>query len=288
MKIQDRFFLDGGLGHNNPSFAILFHYTGGERKKSTRLMAASPASTPQYSPHGDLDCSRVRFTNIGTGAKIDETEPGKREMLAALIPGFIRKVVFVKQTLTEIAVNSEDNADIMRQFQIVNSNTIMYERFNASHGVCNIKLDDHNALGAIRAKTEQYLEEQETKDLLEEVGLAIATDYLNTRSIHGQSVQPADLAVDNSRQALRSSNLMSASAPPSSGPSNHSNPSESESHVLSPSDGNLQNGAPAMLAEHSVEPHFSLDGQEYSKRYANKGSAIDINGPEVTIAAITA
>lgn len=179
MNIEDRFFVDGGLAHNNPSFAIYFHYTRDERKKSTRRMGASAGSAFQFSPHGDLDCSRVRFTNIGTGAKVDEVEPEKRDRLAGLIPGIIRKGVFLKQTLAEIAVNSEEKAEVMRHFQYLNPNIIRYERFDANHGVSNIKLDDYNALGRIREKTQQYLDEQETKDLLEEVGGFIANDYLN-------------------------------------------------------------------------------------------------------------
>lgn len=147
-------------------------------------MGASASSAVQFSPHGDLDCSRVRFTNIGTGAKVDEVEPEKRDRLAGLIPGIIRKGVFLKQTLAEIAVNSEEKAEVMRHFQHLDSNTIRYERFDANHGVSNIKLDDCNALGRIRERTQQYLDEQETKDLLEKVGEAIANDYLNTnRSI---------------------------------------------------------------------------------------------------------
>ena len=144
-------------------------------------MLASSSSAPNFSPHGDLDCSSVRLTNIGTGAKADEVEPRKRDWLAGLIPGFIKKGVFLKQTLTDIAVNSEEKAEFMRISQTLNPNRIMYERFDANHGVSNIKLDNHNALGEIREKTEQYLEEQDTKDLLEEVGLAIAADYINTR-----------------------------------------------------------------------------------------------------------
>lgn len=175
MDIGGSFFADGGLEHNNPSFAIFFHYTGDVRKKSTRPKAGY---APQFSPHGNLDCSRVRFTNIGTGAKVDEVEPEKRDRLAGLLPGIIRKVVFLKQTLAEIAVNTEEKAEFMRILDNMDEN-IKYERFDANHGVSNIKLDDYSALGDIREKTGQYLDEQETKDLLEEVGAAIATDYLN-------------------------------------------------------------------------------------------------------------
>ncbi len=177
MRIEDRFFTDGGLGNNNPSFAIYFHYTGSERVNSTRPTVASADSVPEFSTHGSLDTSRVRFTNIGTGAKAEEVEPGKRDRLAGLIPGFIRKGVFLKQTLAEIAGNSEGNAVIMRQFQHLNEHKFRYERFDANHGVSNIRLDDYKALGEIRQKTNLYLEEPGTKDLLTEVGSAIAADY---------------------------------------------------------------------------------------------------------------
>ncbi|KAL8767060.1 MAG: hypothetical protein Q9194_006101 [Teloschistes cf. exilis] len=176
--IKDRFFADGGLAHNNPSFAIYFHYTRFESKKRTRRMDQTTDSAPAFSVHGDLDCSCVRFTNIGTGAKIDKVEPGKWERLAGLVPGAIRKGFFLQQTLKEIAVNSEEKADVMRHFQDLNDEVFMYERFD-DRGVSNIKLDDHNALDNIREKTGEYLKHQETKELLDEVGKSIANDYVN-------------------------------------------------------------------------------------------------------------
>ncbi|KAL8659831.1 MAG: hypothetical protein Q9202_006930 [Teloschistes flavicans] len=180
MCMKDRFFADGGLAHNNPSFAIYFHYTRFESKKATKKTTQTRKTAPAFSVHGDLDCSRVRFTNIGTGARIEEVEPGKRERLAGLVPGAIRKGIFLQQTLKEIAVNAEEKADVMRQFQALNDEVFMYERFDANHGVSNIKLDNYNALGYIRANTEKYLEQDDTKEDLNEVGLSIATDYVNT------------------------------------------------------------------------------------------------------------
>ena len=279
MRIEDRFFTDGGFENNNPSFAIYFHYSAAERKKSTRPMAASAGSAPYFSPHGDLDCSCVRFTNIGTGAKVDDLEPGKRDRLAGLIPGIIRKGVFLKQTLTDSAVNSEKDAEVMRQFQELNPDRIMYERFDANHGVSNIKLDDYNALGEIRGKTKQYLEEQETKDLLIEIGLAIATDCLKTRPIHEQNAQPADSAIDKSRQPLKASILTSTSSL-SNGPSSHSNYPDGESHMLFTNGDNLQNGRTAPLTEHLAENPLRLDRQGHPENYAHEDPDIDAIEPE--------
>lgn len=289
MSIENRFFADGGLAHNNPSYAIYYHYTPNERKKSTRPpTAASAASTTQFSPHGGLDCSCVRFTNIGTGAKVDEVETEKRDRLASLIPGIIRKGVFLKQTLTDIAVNSEHTADVMRTFQHLNPKVIQYERFDANHGVSNIRLDDYTALDKIREKTDLYLEEQETKVLLEQVASAIATDYLNTQPIHGSNMQPPDFASEKSLQPLKTSNSMLASSSRSSGPSSSSNYPESESHVLFPNHGSLQNVIPAPLTKYAAESHLPPDGQGHSNNNAHGDSGIDLIEPAEPAAAASA
>ena len=256
MRIKNRFFVDGGLGNNNPSFAIYFHYHRIESKKSAGL----GADTQPYSPHGDLDCSSLRFTNIRTGAKPDEVEDGKRDRLASLMPGAIRKGVFLKQTLKEIAVNSDNDAHRLRHFQHLNDNDIMYERFDANHGVSNIRLDDHKALRTIRERTEQYLDEQMTKDLLKEVGSAIANDY------HSQSVHSTGLAIETSRQQVKVANTTSAPSSQTSHLSTHSNYPENEPHELSPN----QNGGPEALTVHLAASSLPLDAQGQFKYFAHE------------------
>ena len=269
-RIKDRFFTDGGLGNNNPSFAIYFHYHRIESKKSAGLAADGPT----YSPHGDLDCSSIRFTNIGTGAKADEVEPGKRDRLAGLIPGAIRKGVFLTQTLTEIAVNSERDAERLRHFQYLKEEVIMYERFDANHGVSSIKMDDHKALRAIRERTEQYLDEQGTKDLLKEVGSAIATDY------HIQNVQPTSLAIETSRQQVEALNTTSTPSSLSNHLSSHSDYPESETHELSPNHNGIPKGGPAPLTEHSAANLLRVDEQAHFKYYAHEDPGTHTIEPE--------
>ena len=279
MRLENRFFTDGGLGNNNPSFAIYFHYSANQRKKSAKPTAASADSAPPFSSYGDLDFSYVRFINIGTGAKVDEVEPRKRAWLANLIPSFIRKGVFLKQTLTEIAVGSDCKIEMMREFQGMTLNKFMYERFDANHGVSNIKLDDYNALGDIRQKTEQYLDEQEIKDLLEEVGSAIATDYLKSRPIHEQDVQPAELVIEKSRQPLTTLSIILGPSSLSRDQSSHSSYPETDTHILFPNHDNLQYDGSRPWhqgAEYPAETHLPLDGQGQSKDYAHTDSGIDV------------
>ena len=284
MKIKDRYFADGGLGHNNPSFAIYYHYTGKGRRASTRPRDTSN-SNPDYSPHGDLDCSRVRFTNIGTGAKVDEVESGKRERLAGLIPSVIREIVFLKQTLTDIAVNSTEKVEIMRSFQEVNPDVIMFERFDANHGLSNIKLDAHNALPAIRKKTELYLEEQATKDLLEEVGLAIVTDYLNAQNGPARDTQAVDPAIGESHQRLDAPQVTTALPSLSTGASSHSAHLETESQGLSPEYHEVQNGGTTPATKRPAEPFPLPDKQWHTLHDAQEVSSIDNTGAELQIAA---
>ena len=103
----------------------IIHYLANQRKKSAKPTAASADSASPFSHYGDLYRSRVRFINIGTGAKVDEVEPGKREWLASLIPSFIRKGVFLKQALTDIAVGSDFKLEMMRGFQSMTPDKFM-------------------------------------------------------------------------------------------------------------------------------------------------------------------
>ncbi|KAI4118107.1 MAG: hypothetical protein LQ338_007462 [Usnochroma carphineum] len=274
MSIQDRFFADGGLAHNNPSFAIYFHYTRHESKKLTKRVAPTTASAPEFSSHGDLDCSCVRFTNIGTGAKLSEVQPGRRDRLAGLLPGAIRKGIFLQQTLKEIAVNSEEKADVMRQFGYLNPDFIMYERFDANHGVSNIKLDNYNALEEIKEKTKLYLAEQGTKGLLEEVGWSIACDYLNIQPVDEQSrPQSTNSPTAESHQLLQAPKSMSALSAQSSAYSNISERPQNHSHVHSPTDDNLNNTRPASSSQDQAETVPS-PGAQTQPRISQEDSGI--------------
>ena len=280
MKIGDRFFADGGLAHNNPSFAILYHYTSGERKRKTQ----SGTSAPSFSPHGKLDCSRVRFTNIGTGAKVDEVEPGKRDRLVdSLIPGFVRRGMFLKQTLTDIAMNAEDKAEVMRGFQLMNPDVIRYERFDASHGVSNIKLDDYRALDQIRDKTNKYLDEQPTIDLLKEVGSAIATDYINTNSTVRRHAQTEIAGMDESHDQAYASDALLASSVPSTDAASHGEP-----HLLpSPSDETHTNGLLPLTGQQEGTLHHA-NRKEDAMQYAEEASGLDTIDTMVSVAVVAA
>ena len=198
----------------------------------------------------------------------------------------------MKQALTDIAVNSEEKADVMRQFQSLNEDVIIYERFDANHGVSNIKLDAYNALGEIEEKTGQYLEEQETIDMLEEVGEAIAKDYLDSNPIQSQNVLPTatatTTAIGVSHQPLTVPIPVPAPTSLSSSPSSHSTYPESETQELFPNHDSPQNDEPTPLVKPLRESPPPLDDRQQVLLDSNEDSGIDTTEPETPLVAAVA
>lgn len=181
-RIGDRYFVDGGMEYNNPSQAIFIHLTEYARVAASRRFSQSQgAGAPQVARHGDLDFSRVRFVNLGTGTKPSDLPPRQRDRLAQVIPSVIRMAIFLKRTLTEFAVNSEIVAEHMQNLAFVSKDgsfDIEYERFSADNGVCYIKMDNHRALDRIANLTEQYLAKSTVQSNLKRIGQGIARDHI--------------------------------------------------------------------------------------------------------------
>ena len=180
-EIDGRCFVDGGMEYNNPSQAIHYHYTEAIRARLTRTPSVTSEQLNAVACHDTLDFSRVRIINLGTGTKTSDLPERRRDILAALIPGFVRMGMFLKRTLTEIAVNSERTAGIMKAFEYVSKGDLKYERFSADNGVCYIKLDKYLELDEIRRLTLKYIDQQAAR--LERVADNIAEDYVKKHSL---------------------------------------------------------------------------------------------------------
>jgi patatin-like phospholipase/acyl hydrolase len=173
--IGGRFFVDGGMEHNNPSYAIFQHYTEYERSVgSRRASVVNEAASLPATRHGNLDFSRVRFVNLGTGTKPNTLPDRRRDRLATFLPPFIRMGVFLKRTLTEFATNSENVADQLKILSSVSgpssSVDFKYKRFSADNGVCYIKMDSYKQLALIENLTRKYLEREDTQSNLRLLG----------------------------------------------------------------------------------------------------------------------
>ena len=203
VKLERRCFVDGGMEYNNPSFAIQNHYGKDNRVRSSKT--PRPQSSPSPSPasrHGNLDISRVRYINIGTGTKTDSVPERKRDVLARLVPSFIRTALFLKETLLQIAVDSEKTADNMRVLQEVSHGDILYDRFSAGNGVCFFKLDRWADLDKIESLTEKYLAEDAAA--LQAVADEIAIEYVELRRAGAAHTDPVSSPARSAEHVIRS------------------------------------------------------------------------------------
>ncbi|MCJ1379863.1 hypothetical protein MMC17_002966 [Xylographa soralifera] len=176
VRIGDRCFVDGGMEYNNPSYAIQNHYAHVSAESSRLSITTTPKAR-----HGELDLTRVRYINIGTGTKTVETPDRRRDVLASLLPSVIRMGVFLKETLTQIAVNSEHTAEMMKSLEQVSHGDIIYKRFSARNEVCFFKLDRYTDLHKIESLTMQYIKEHSTQDSLKAVAKAITDEWVARR-----------------------------------------------------------------------------------------------------------
>ena len=149
-----------------------------------------PVIAPTPAHHNDLDFSRVRIVNIGTGTKSEELVPRQRDRLAAFVPPFIRMSLFLKRTLTEFAVEAEKTAGTMRVIARGSSGDMTYERFSADTGICYIKMDRYKELEQISDLTRKYLENTAIQARLVQVGEDIASDYL-LKHDHDKTIESA-------------------------------------------------------------------------------------------------
>lgn len=228
--MNGRSFADGGIEFNNPSWAIYYHYSEMIRVAgSQRTSIASNAELfvgSSGASHGNLDFSRIRIINLGTGTEpaISRTpEPG---FFAKLLPAPLRMAAFLKKTLTKTATTSERVAGHMRTLAHVSGASsqmaqIKYERFSEDSGICYIELDKYEQLEEIKAKTRTYLRTTRIQKQLKKVAAEIAKDYLDARL---PRPRPATLTVPGSvlsdsqfstLQSPQNANSHSATATPS-------------------------------------------------------------------------
>ncbi len=185
-KIAGRSFVDGGMEFNNPSYAIFDHYSQVVRVAESRRTSVATQAGVTVANHGNLNFARVRIVNLGTGTKPPGSNGHPPGILANLTPPAFRMAAFLRKTLTQMAVNSENTAKQMVALARVSRNSdsceVRYARFSADNGVCYIKLDKFNKLERITALTQEYLASPAIQRALQSLAEDIAKDYLETHS----------------------------------------------------------------------------------------------------------
>jgi hypothetical protein len=198
-KISGRSFVDGGMEFNNPSYAIFDHYSQIVRVAESRRTSVATEAGLHVPDHGNLDFSRVRIVNLGTGTKASGLNGHGPSIFSNLIIPPIRMFSFLQKALKDMVVNSENTAKQMMTLARVSRDTgscnFKFERFSANNGVCHIKMYRFEELGTITHLTQQYLENPDIQRGLQRVAEEIACEYIDSH----RPGRPATLTVPDRR-----------------------------------------------------------------------------------------
>ncbi|KAG9734060.1 hypothetical protein KCU73_g10877, partial [Aureobasidium melanogenum] len=140
-------FVDGGLGFNNPSKALL--------KETQRLFEKDPDRT--------VTC----IISIGTGVpkSIDLEKPKGMG------------VTYFKDLLEAISAMATDCQKIAEEMTaLVKATPDVYVRFNVEQGLQNVKMDSYSDLGVIKANTRNYLMEEAEQEKLKLAAQLLASE----------------------------------------------------------------------------------------------------------------
>lgn len=174
----ERYFMDGGFGHNNPSWVIYDHYTSPRIQKLTST----------------LDTTSLRVINIGTGTdpcRVDDSDDeddapvsqttSEDESLSTprrlgwwarnqltnvfnLIRGMKKEVCDAEEAFYRLRVQARNNPKLE------------IHRFSSRNDVYRIKLDAWRDLPELRNLTQEYLRDPKISGRLERVAKALADD----------------------------------------------------------------------------------------------------------------
>lgn len=119
VHIEDKTFLDGGLGYNNPSLEALSEVYSIHRQLN-------------LSEHGYSEIPSISlFISIGSGLTETINEPRRR---------FFPQVFSLISLLKSIATDTESKIDVMQQISAIGN--FPYFRFNVDEGVGHLRMDE--------------------------------------------------------------------------------------------------------------------------------------------------
>ena len=166
--------IDGGFGANNPSLFVYDHFF--KRDEASQ------------NPHPKLTWDSLNFVNIGTGTPPIINLSSKRIRVKQKIlqfkphlPQSLRQAIETLVTIKTLTTDSENAASQMRALALSYSPIpLRYNRFSATTGVHEFKMDKYNKLNDIREKTGKYIEDfLQNNTAFDLCAQNLARDYLS-------------------------------------------------------------------------------------------------------------
>lgn len=168
--------IDGGFGANNPSYYVYKHFF--RRDEASQ------------NPHPSLDWKSLNFVNLGTGTSnlLSKRVRVKQKILSvnSYLPRSLQQALETMGTIKTLTTDSENAASLMEALARSDSSVpLRYDRFSATSGVREIKLDDYEKLNDIRDKTILYIDAIKQKDTpFDLCAQELAKDYIARRNLN--------------------------------------------------------------------------------------------------------
>jgi hypothetical protein len=183
-RIGDRYFIDGGFGHNNPSFDIYIHYTNIQGK--------------EVFPR--LGMKKILMVNIGTGVDSRRVRQADEQRRPQSPQTHVKRH---RQSLTGMAnmlrqmkshtTNAQAPFYILKAISRANEGMLDIHRFSADTGLHKIMLDEYRQLKEIEKLTNEYLDRPEIAQELVEVAKKLANGW---KEQHSSDVAPLSIGDD--------------------------------------------------------------------------------------------
>lgn len=160
--------IDGGFGANNPSWDAYNHFFKRETSQN---------------PHRGLAWDSLNFVNLGTGTSLKPISKRVR-VKQKILPKSLQQSLETMSTIKTLATDAEGAAAQMRALAgLYSPIPLRYDRFSATTGVHEIKLDKYNKLNDIREKTMEYIDEiRQDGTAFDLCAQGLARDYLARRN----------------------------------------------------------------------------------------------------------
>jgi hypothetical protein len=172
-RIGDRHFIDGGFGHNNPSFDIYTHYT----------------NVLKYNVFPRVDMNKILMINIGTGIDSrrvrQSDEQGRPHSPRTQARRHRQSLTGIANMLRQMklhTINAQAPFFILKAISRANEGMLDVHRFTADTGLHNIKLDEYRELKEIEKLTNEYIDRLEIARELMEVAKKLANGWREQNS----------------------------------------------------------------------------------------------------------
>lgn len=172
-RIGDRYFIDGGFGHNNPSLDIYTHYT----------------NVLRYNVFPRVDMNKILIVNIGTGIdsrRVRQSDgQGRRHSPRTQVRRHRQSLTGIANMLRQMkshTINAQAPFYILKAISRANEGMLDVHRFTADTGLHEIKLDEYRELKDIEKLTNEYIDRPEIARELMEVAEKLANGWREQNS----------------------------------------------------------------------------------------------------------